>query len=641
MRDMKMTGRDRLHTKFLIGICLSILVLAAYWGVTGNDFINYDDPAYVTWNRHVQRGLSFEELAWSFTTLATGNWHPLTWLSLMLDRELYGMNAAGYHWTNLVLHLLSGLVLFVVLTRMAGYPWRSVVVAGLFLIHPLHVESVAWVAERKDVLSGLFWMLTIWGYARYSERPEAGRYLIVILFFVLGLLSKPMVVTLPFVLVLLDYWPLGRMDRGKMIRLLYEKAPLFLLSAASSMITFIAQKEGEAVASLQNLPFTARMGNAVVSYAGYLVKTIWPYNLAIFYAHPVTWPAREIFLSFILLILMTVAVILKRRRCPYLLVGWLWYLGTLVPVIGLVQVGAQAMADRYTYLPLIGIFIMVAWASAELLQNSRFRRVIWGACAVAAMVLLFLTTQVQIGYWKNSITVFRHALRVTEKNYQAHNNLARALTNEKKYTEAEQHYREAIRINPNYLPPYLNLGLTWIEQGNLEEAMSGFTEALKVKPGDGDALISRGNLFSQKGLWDKAIAEYRMALKQKPYDSTLHNNFGLALTHKGLMNQAIEEYRTAIRLAPEHAGAHNNLAMLLMGQGQIDEAVSHFREAIRYQPDYVNAHYQLSRALNRMGLSTEAAYHLREAQHINPDIERAQMDAIPEYETRPDERTGR
>jgi len=589
----------------------------------------------------VQSGLSFEELAWSFTTLATGNWHPLTWLSLMLDRDLYGMNAAGYHWTSVVLHLLSGMVLFIVLTRMTGYPWRSAVAAGFFLIHPLHVESVAWVAERKDVLSGLFWMLSIWGYARYAEKPVVERYLWVVLFFALGLLSKPMVVTLPFVLLLLDYWPLGRMERGKVISLLFEKVPLFFMSAAASVVTFIAQKEGEAVASLHNLPITDRMGNAVVAYAGYLVKTICPYNLAIFYTHPGRWPAREIFLSLILLILISIFVLLKRRPCPYMPVGWLWYLGTLVPVIGLVQVGAQAMADRYTYLPLIGIFIMVAWGSAELLQQSRFRRVIWGALSGALLVLLLFTTQVQIGYWKNSITVFRHALRVTEKNYQAHNNLARALTNEKKYAEAEEHYREAIRISPNYLPPYLNLGLSWMEQGNLEKAMSCFTEALKVKPGDGDALIGRGNLFSKKGLWDKAIAEYRMALKQKPYDSTLHNNFGLALTRKGLMNQAIEEYRVAIRLAPEHAGAHNNLAMLLMGRGQIDEAVSHFREAIRYQPDYVNAHYQLSKALSRMGLSKEAAYHLREARRINPDIENAQREAILEYEARPDERTGK
>ena len=626
-----------------IFICalLAISVLIVYGQVGKFDFIRYDEELYVTKNPHVLSGMSLDGLLWAFTTLDAGNWHPLTWLSLMLDRELYGMNAGGYHWTSVVLHLLSGLLLFFTFSRMTGHPWRSGLLAGLFLIHPLHVESVAWVAERKDVLSGLFWMLSMWGYARYAERPGAGRYLQVVLFFAMGLMSKPMVVTLPFVLLLLDYWPLGRMDRGTVIRLLYEKAPLFFLSTASSIITFIAQKEGEAVASLQILPFTGRMGNAVVSYAGYLVKLIWPFNLAIFYTHPGTWPAREIVLALILLLLITSLVLAKNRHCRYMLVGWLWYLGTLVPVIGLVQVGAQAMADRYTYLPVIGIFIMVAWGSAELLQDSRCRRVIWGAVSGAVMAILLFMTQIQVGYWKNSIALFSHALHVAGKNYLAHNNLARALTNEKKYTEAVEHYRTAIRINPFYLPPYLNLGLTWMEQGKLEEAMTCLTEALKIKPGDVDVLFIRGNLLSKKGLWDEAIAEYRMALKEKPYDSTLHNNLGLALTRKGRVDQAIEEYRAAIRLAPEHAGAHNNLAMLLLGRGQIDDAVGHFREAIKYQPDYVNVHYQLARLLSSKGLADEAAYHLREARRINPDIENAQEAAIPKYDAQPDDRVGR
>jgi Tfp pilus assembly protein PilF len=627
----------------LIFICtlLAISVLIIYGQVGKFDFIRYDEELYVTKNSHVLSGMSLDGLLWAFTTQYAGNWHPLTWLSLMLDRELYGMNAGGYHWTSVVLHLLSGLVLFFTFIRMTGHPWRSGLLAGLFLIHPLHVESVAWVAERKDVLSGLFWMLSMWGYARYAERAGAGRYLWVVLFFAMGLMSKPMVVTLPFVLLLLDYWPLGRMDRGTVIRLLYEKVPLFFLSTVSSIITFIAQKEGEAVASLQNLPFTGRMGNAVVSYAGYLVKLIWPFNLAIFYTHPGTWPAREIVLALILLLLITSLVLAKNRHCRYMLVGWLWYLGTLVPVIGLVQVGAQSMADRYTYLPLIGIFIMVVWGSAEFLQDSHCRRVIWGAVSGAVIAILLVMTQIQVGYWKNSIALFSHALHVTEKNYQAHNNLARALTNKKKYTEAVEHYRTAIRINPFYMPPYLNLGLTWMEQGKLEEALTCLTEALKIKPGDGDVLFSRGNLFSRKGLWDEAIAEYRMALKEKPYDSTFHNNLGLALTRKGRVDQAIEEYRAAIRLAPEHAGAHNNLAMLLLERGQIDDAVGHFREAIKYQPDYANAHYQLAQLLSSKGLADEAAYHLREAGRINPDIENAQKVAIPKYDARPDDRVDR
>ncbi|HBB15551.1 MAG TPA: hypothetical protein DCZ97_00595 [Syntrophus sp. (in: bacteria)] len=674
MEKTNINASDSLHTKLLIGIGLSILVLIAYWGVTGNGFVNYDDQAYVSWNRHVQKGLTLEGIAWAFTTTSVSNWHPLTWLSLMLDLELYGMNAGGYHWTSVVLHMATGLFLFLVLIRMTGQLWRSGVVAGLFLIHPLHVESVAWVAERKDVLSGLFWMSSMWGYARYVEKPLVGRYLWVVLFFVLGLMSKPMVVTLPFVLLLLDYWPLGRMERGTVVRLLYEKAPLFFLSAASSVITFIAQKEGEAVASLQHLPFTDRLGNAVVAYATYLVKTILPYDLAIYYTHPGRWPVGEILFALALLLLITVLFVMRSRRSPYLAVGWFWYLGTLVPVIGLVQVGGQAMADRYTYLPLVGIFIAIVWGFAELLTVGRYRMMIgsatrktcivggdercnkkqisslpgsaalWagsitsGLVIVVVMTALICMTQIQVGYWKSSITLFSHALRVTKDNFQAHNNLARALTDEKRYQEAQDHYLASIRISPSYMPPYVNLGLMQMELGMLEEAMICFSEALKIKPGDGDALFAIGNLYLKKGLWDKAIVQYRMALNEKPSDSTLHNNLGLALTRRGDVDQAIRSYQTAIQLDPEHAGAHNNLAMLLMGEGNNREAVDHFRQAIGYQPDYWNAHFQLAKLLSLEGLADEAAYHLREARRINPDVEKLPEQAIPEVDTRTDMR---
>ena len=628
----------------LIVLSLSILVLASYWGVQGNDFINYDDPAYVLENRHVKGGLSGEALVWAFTASSVSNWHPLTWLSLMLDHDLYGMNAWGYHWTSVILHLLSVLVLFFALVRMTGEVWCSGLVAGLFGVHPLHVESVAWVAERKDVLSGLFWMLGLWGYARYAERPGVSRYWVVVLFFVLGLLSKPMVVAFPFVLLLLDYWPLRRFGGASgetFSRLVYEKIPLFILSAAASVITFLVQREGQAVSSLVNLPFFDRLGNAAISYGRYLMKMFLPYDLAVFYPHPGAWPVSEVFLSFALLLLITLFVLMQFRRRRYLLVGWFWYLGTLVPVIGMVQVGAQAMADRYAYLPLIGVYIIVAWGAADLLQDKQYRRVVWGAVVGLVTAMLIFMTQIQVGYWKSSITLFDHALLVTENNYQAHNNLGRALTNEKRYPEAVDHYLSAIRIKPGYMPPYLNLGLTLMEQGKLEEAMTCFSEALKVKPGDGEAFFALGNLYLKKGLWNEAIVQYHLALKEKPYDSTLHNNLGLALTRKGEVDQAIQAYRMAIHLVPEHAGAHNNLAMLLMGKGKIDEAIAHFRQAIRYQPDYLNAHFQLAKLLSREGLADEASYRLRKARRINPDIEKLQMRTIPEVDTQPDDRVGK
>ncbi len=642
-------GQGTRNRKFLIEIVLAILVLTSYWGVTGNDFVNYDDPAYVTENRHVQKGLRTEEIQWAFTASYISNWHPLTWVSLMLDSGLYGRHPGGYHWTNVILHLLGVMILFIALERMTGRLWCSGLTAALFSVHPLHVESVAWVAERKDVLCGLFWMLGLWGYVRYAERPGLIRYGWVILFFVAGFLSKPMVVTFPFLLLLLDWWPLGRIDfsslhpssgnvasssgwrengangvrflRASISSLVREKIPMLILSAAGSVITFHVQKEGEAVASLHNLPLADRLANAVVSYAQYLVKMLFPFNLAVFYPHPGAWPMREVILSFGLLLSISWLAFRQVRRRPYLTVGWLWYLGTLVPVIGLVQVGAQAMADRYTYLPLIGIYIMASWGMADLLADSSRRRMIgWGVSGVMLAVLVFMT-QTQVGYWKDSTALFEHALRVTENNYEAHNNLGRALAFREKYPEAMVHYREAIRINSNFMPAHNNLGIALMEQGRFEEAMAAFAEALEIKPGDGTIHMNRGELFVRKGMMTEAIVEYRLAMKKKPYDPLLHNNLGVALTRQGEGSEAMRAYREAIRLDPEYAGAHANLAMLLAGQGEIDEAISHFRRAIRYRPDYANAHYQISLLLKHKGLAKEAANYLREAKRLNPDID--------------------
>ena len=629
-------NRDNLRKKLLISIFLALLALAAYRGVRGNDFINYDDLAYVTENRHVQGGLSGKGLIWAFTASHASNWHPLTWISLMADRELFGMNAGGYHWTNVILHLAGGLLLFLALTRMTGQLWCSGLVAGLFLVHPLHVESVAWVAERKDVLSGLFWMLGMWGYARYVEHPGFIRYGWVLLFFVLGLMSKPMVVTFPFVLLLLDYWPLGRMGGGRraVARLVYEKIPLFLLSAAGCVVTFLVQQRAGAVAPLESLPLAKRLGNAVISYSEYLVKTVWPADLAVFYPYHGPPPEWRLPLSLAILTALSLLAVVSFRRRPYLPVGWFWYLGTLVPVIGIVQVGMQAMADRYTYLPLIGIFMMIAWGGADILHARRAGGLIGGVISAVVLVGLAVATQIQVGYWKDSLTLFTHALRVTDKNYQAHNNVGRVLAGMKKYEEAAGHYREAIRSNPYYLPAYNNLGLAQMEQGRLEEARGSFTEALKINPGDGNVHLNRGELFSRMDRLDEAIGDYRAAMKKTPDDPMLHNSLGVTLTRRGRLTEALHEYREAIRLAPEHAGAHNNLAMLLLGQGQVDEAIAHFREAIHYQPEYANAHYQLALALKRKGLADEAERHFREARRINPDSDGASKSIVPERDVR-------
>jgi tetratricopeptide (TPR) repeat protein len=607
----------------LLVLLLSVMTLVAYWDVAGNGFVNYDDPAYVLDNRHVKEGLTLEGVAWAFTTSSLSNWHPLTWLSLMLDHDLYGMNPGGYHWTSLFLHLLAGLALFFALDRMTGQPWGSFFVAALFLVHPLHVESVAWVAERKDVLSGLFWMLGLLAYSRYVACRTFRRYLAVALFFVLGLLSKPMAVTFPFVLLLLDFWPLRRMEVGvwKSIGpLVVEKIPLFALSVAASAVTFWVQREGEAVASLQNLPLADRLANALVAYGQYLVKTVWPFALCAFYPHPGSWPLREALLAAGLLLLITALVILTGRRKPCLLTGWLWYLGTLVPVIGIVQVGAQAMADRYTYLPLIGIFIMVAWAVGEAVRQSPTRRALVGAVGGGVLLLLVALTQAQVGTWRDSISLFTNALKATDGNYQAYTHLGRALTEAGRYGEAIENYRRSLRISPNYMPAYNNMGLALMELGRLDEAMAAFDRALAIKPEDGNVLFNRGEVFVRKGMLAEAVGQYRLAIRKNPYNAHFHNNLGVALTRLGKAEEAIPEYRLVIGLDPGHAGARNNLAMLLAAKGETDEAIRQFREALRLQPRFVNAHYQLSKLLAQKGAAKEAAFHLAEAVRLNPDI---------------------
>ncbi|NIQ87873.1 MAG: hypothetical protein GWN93_01765, partial [Deltaproteobacteria bacterium] len=405
----------------------------------------------------VHKGLTRESFIWAFTTTDEANWHPLTWLSHMVDCQLYGLNPAGHHLTNVLLHSASTVLLFLILLGMTGSRWRSALVAALFALHPLHVESVAWVAERKDVLSTLFWMLTLWAYLAYTKRPERKRYLLIIVAFTLGLMAKPMLVTLPFVLLLLDYWPLKRIELGQSasglpaanqpstiaekpgaqaFRLLLEKTPLFVLTAASSVVTFVVQKSEGAVGALEVYPLKIRVANALVSYVSYIIKMIWPQNLAVFYPHPgQSLPMWQAVAAGILLVLISIAVIRAGRRQPYLPVGWLWYLGTLVPVIGLVQVGAQAMADRYTYVPLIGLFIMAAWGVPELMKKWHHRRVALVVSAALVLFALMTCARLQLRHWKNSIALLSHAHAVTAKSYLVHNNLGSALNELGKYDE--------------------------------------------------------------------------------------------------------------------------------------------------------------------------------------------------------------
>lgn len=486
--------------------------LVVFWQSADHEFVNFDDELYVTRNSHVQAGLTYQGLVWALTTTHVGNWHPLTWLSHMLDCELYGLNPGGHHFTNLLLHIANTLLLFMVLKRMTGALRRSAFVAALFALHPLHVESVAWVAERKDVLSTFFWMLTMGVYVRYVERPGLNRYLLVLLSFALGLMAKPMLVTLPFVLLLLDYWPLGRFQfrqssddsnsqshesinfsnqRSLIFRLVLEKAPFFALAAVSGVVTFFVQQGGGAVRSLYVFPLDIRIANAMVSYVSYIEKMIWPHHLAVFYPHPGMLPMWQIAGAGLLLVCISVLVVRAARRHPYLLTGWLWYLGTLVPVIGLVQVGSHAMADRYTYVPLIGLFIMIAWGSCDISERWRYRKIVLAISTGVLLCASMISTGSQVRYWQNSVALFEHTLDVTANNWLAHNNMGIALARRGKFDEAIAHYSETLRIKPDYAPAYSNLGIVFAVQEKAEEAIAHFRKALQINP---DYTAARKNL---------------------------------------------------------------------------------------------------------------------------------------------------
>jgi len=604
--------------EFWVVVILVFAGCVAYGQVAGHGFVDLDDDQYVFENPHVRGGLTWEGVGWAFTTMWMANWHPLTWLSHMVDCELFGLDAGYHHLMGVLLHLVNGVLLFFVLRRMTGAVWRSGMVVALFLLHPLHVESVAWVAERKDVLSTLFFLLTLWAYAGYAARPGWARYGLVVAFLGLGLLAKPMLVTVPFVLLLLDDWPLERFGKAGLKRLVGEKVPLFLMAAASSVVTFVAQHRGGAMGMTYGVPFGTRVENALVSYVSYLWKMVWPVGLGVFYPYRIQVPALEWLGALAVLVGISMGVIWASRRRPYLGVGWLWYLGTLVPVIGLVQVGEQAMADRYTYVPLIGVFVMGVWGVGELVASRR--RVLWGAVGLVGVVLLgcMVRTWIQVGYWKNGITLFEHALEVAQDSALAHNNLGVALAEEGKLEESIPHYQQALQINPRYERAHYNLGLAMARQGKLDDAMTHYQEALRINPRFSVAHNNLGVMLAQQGRQEEAIAHYREALRFTPDHVTAHFNLGLALAVKGEPDEAIFHYREALRLDPKYADAHDNLGIVLASQGKFEEAITHYRQALRLNPESANAYYNLGVVLARQNKFAEAIDLYKESIRIDP-----------------------
>jgi len=558
--------------KIAICIFLAVSTFAVYSQVQDHEFINYDDDKYVTNNEYVKAGFTRDSVGWALTTSYNSNWHPMTWLSHMLDAQLFGPNSKGHHLTNLLFHIANVLLLFLVLLRMTGALWQSGFVAALFALHPLNVESVAWVAERKNVLSTFFWLLTMWAYIRYAQKTNLKRYGLVILFFAMGLMSKPMLVTLPFVLLLLDYWPLRRLQsdrRTAISRLVYEKIPLLVLVAGSVVTTLTVQKMGGALGSLNAFPIQERVINALVSYWLYLQKMIWPGGLAIFYAHPEnTLSVWKGLATAALLALVTTAAIRLARRAPYFAVGWFWYLGTLIPVIQLVQTGSIAMADRYAYVPLIGIFIIIAWGLPELLAKWRLRSRILTIAAGIWISTLMLMTWNQVSHWKNSITIFSHAIEVTDIEYPdfllAHNNLANALLAEGRTGKAISHYKMAINLMPDYAVNHSHLANALFAEQKTEEAISHFKMAIELMPDYATAHYNLGFALMKEKKTGEAIFHFKMAIQLEPNNTNAHSNLGNALLAEQKTKEAISHYKIAINLKPDNPLVLQNFKMALL-----------------------------------------------------------------------------
>ena len=607
-------------------LCLLLVAVAVvYQPVEHCDFVVYDDPAYFTSNPHVLNGLTTADVAWAFVTGRTGNWHPLTWLSLMLDVELFGRGPAGPHFTNLLFHLANTGLLFLLLRCLTAATWRSAFVAALFALHPLHVESVAWISERKDVLSTFFGLLALLFYTGYARRVTGDTcrktrtgeiapasdpfpvtrhssllYALSLLFFAFSLMSKAMWVTLPLVMLLLDWWPLGRASsagcrvpgdnnsdaqRSTLSHLFFEKWPFFLLSLVSCVVTFIVQRHAGAIGGLVKVSLAGRIENAFVSYARYLGKTFWPVALANPYPHPGHWELWRVVSAALLVVCLSVAAVRLGRKFPFVPTGWFWFVVTLLPVIGLVQVGVQSMADRYTYAPLIGIFIMVVWVLNELGANRHGLKPAAGILALLLLVACGFRTRDQIGCWQNSGTLFAHTLALTKNNFVAWNNLGTYLAGQGNMTEAEDCCAKSLQINPHNFEALCNLGNIMTKLGRLNEAVDYYQRALQIAPGHADALSNLGLILMARKQYAEAIVDFELALKANPDSVSAHNNLAAVLFAQRRFGEAARHYREALRLQPDNPILYSNLGDALVWQGQTAEAANCYQAALRLAPD--------------------------------------------------------
>ena len=621
---------------WLVSVSLAVIVWLAFGQAIHGEFVNYDDGDYVYENPSVISGLTLNGISLAFTRVHAANWHPLTTISHMLDCQIYGLQPWGHHLTNILLHTATAILLFFAFRKLSGALWPSASVATLFAVHPLRVESVAWVSERKDVLSGVFFALTLLAYASYARGPRrsVGRYLIVLLLFALGLMCKPTLVTLPFVLLLLDYWPLSRCQmsdvRGQksaagrhwsLIRdLIVEKIPLFLLSVVSCMITVHAQKA--ALDTNLNATLSERIANAIWSYVAYLKQMFYPTDLSVAYPYGNITVAQVVGASIFLLAISSL-VLAARRKYPFLMVGWFWYLGMLVPMIGLVQVGVQPRADRYTYLPEIGLSLLLTWGALALSRAWPWKRAIAAVAGSLVVIGLTLTTRAQTSYWHDSEVLWRHAADSTPDNYIAYNDLGTLLLRQGQPEAALIEFQKALQIKPDFENPYVSGGSALMLMGQVDQAIGYYRQALRIRSNSAEDWSNLATALWKKGEIIEAIEDYKKAAAFKPGSAEMQYNLGHAFAGNRNWRDAISCYQAAIRLGPDEAKFHNNLAAVLVEVGRIDEAVDELRIALRINPNYPDAHYNLGSILGRLGKKEESAAHLREALRLKPDYENA------------------
>jgi tetratricopeptide (TPR) repeat protein len=615
----------------IICIVLAVVTIVVYWQVNKFDFVNFDDNIYITDNTHLQSGITLAGIHWAFSTKHADLWNPLVWLSFMFDYQLFGLNAGGYHLTNLILHILSTLLLFRLFNHMTGEIWKSSFVAALFALHPLHVESVAWVSERKDVLSAFFWMLTLYLYVRYAGKPDMKRYLLVLFTFILALISKPMVVTLPVIMILLDYWPLGRFHfretENKLkgitfgkdhLLLVLEKIPFMILSIAIIIITISGPDNPGKIQYLLRF----RVSNAFVSFITYLEKAFWPHDMAVFYNFPTQIPVWQVAGASLLIITVTIFVFITAKRFPSLFVGWFWYAITIAPVIGVIQLSNHPMADRYYYLPSIGIAVMLAWGVPVFIKNEKIRKKILFPAGITFLAMLSVLTWQQCSYWENTVSLFNHALQVTKNNYLAHNNLGVTLLNEGKIAEAICHYNKSINIKPDYINAYINLGNAYTKLGEHQKAFENFNKAITINPNylnNFNAYNKRGIAYAQQGKYTYAINDFNKAISLKSDYADAYYNRGVTYANMGQYQQAIDNYNESIILQPDYPFAYYNRGVAYTNKGQYQRAVDDYNKAIQLKPDYADAYYNRGISQYIMGRYQPAIEDFSQTIHLKED----------------------